>query len=322
MTVEETAPAVSVVVPCLNEEANLPALVEQLASVLDARDRRWELVLVDDGSSDGTVPVMRHLSNADPRVRFLSLSRRFGKDAALLAGLRAARGAVVVMMDADLQHPPELVPVLLDTLEAEGVDQVVAVRSRTGETAARRWASRAFHGTVTRRMEVDLPPGHGDFRAATRRVVDAVLTMPEAHRFTRGIFAWVGYEVAEIAYDDAPRAGGSSGWTVSALVGYSTDAVLSFSDRPLRFMIRIGWASVVLFGLYLAFVLVSVLAFGIETPGYVTIIASVFFFGGVQLVSIGLLGEYLGRIFIEVKRRPSFVVRESSGPYDEQTRPR
>jgi glycosyltransferase involved in cell wall biosynthesis len=312
--------AVSVVVPCRNEAANVPVLVSRVRSALETDasvigGATYEIVLVDDGSTDGTLAALRSESRVDPRVRYVSLSRGFGKESAMLAGLRESRGDIVVLMDGDLQHPPELVPQMLDLLRSSGCDQVVGVRDRTGETRLRRMASRGYHAIASRNTGVALRPGHGDFRAVTRRVVDAVLSMGEVNRFSRGLFAWVGFDIRELPYTDAARLNGSSGWSLSGLLGYGLDGLFSFNERPLRIMVHLGWWAVVVFLLYVAYIVVSVAAFGIETPGYVTLVASIFFFGGLQLLSIGLLGEYLGRIYLEVKDRPPYVVLER-GPGD------
>ena len=313
-----TAVGVSVVVPCRNEAENVRVLVSRVRVALDAAavgDGGYEIVVVDDGSSDDTLAVLREESAHDPRVRYVSLSRGFGKESAVLAGLREARGDVVVLMDGDLQHPPEVLPEMLDMLRSTGCDQVVGVRDRTGETRLRRLASRGYHSIASRNTGVALRPGHGDFRAVTRRVVEAVLSMGEVNRFSRGLFAWVGFDIRELPYSDAERLHGSSRWSISGLLGYGLDGLFSFNERPLRIMVHLGWWAVVVFLLYVAYIVVSVAFFGIETPGYVTLVASIFFFGGLQLLSIGLLGEYLGRIYLEVKDRPPYVVLER-GPVD------
>lgn len=301
---------VSVVVPCRNEGPNLPLLLERLRACLVDED--YEVLVVDDGSDDDSLSVLRREHAADPRIRYVSLSRGFGKESAIVAGLAESRGDVVVLMDGDLQHPPETVPLLLSTLRRTGCDQVVGVRDRSGETAVRRSASRLYHSIASRNTGVALRTGHGDFRAVTRRVVDAVLSMTEVNRFNRGLFAWVGFDIREIPYQDAARLHGASRWSISGLLGYGLDGLFSFNERPLRIMVHLGWWAVLVFLLYVLYIIISVAFFGIETPGYVTLIASIFFFGGLQLLSIGLLGEYLGRIYLEVKERPAYVVLERS----------
>jgi len=303
----------SVVVPCRDEAATLEQLVRRVLAAVSATDPHVEIVVVDDGSTDTTLLELRRLAAAEPALRYLSFSRGFGKEAAVIAGLREARGDVVVLMDGDLQHPPEVITELVATLRDTGADQVVGVRDRSGESAVRQALSRAFHSVAAHNTDVTLRPGHGDFRAVTRRVVDAVLAMHEVNRFNRGLFSWVGFDIREVAFTDATRSHGKSRWTTSGLLGYGVGGLLSFNERPLRIMVHLGWIAVLVFFAYVAYVLVTVVAFGIETPGYVTLIASIFFFGGLQLLSIGLLGEYLGRIYMEVKARPAYVLMES-GP--------
>lgn len=306
---------VSVVVPCRNEAENLPVLLDRLEAAL-SDEPALEILVVDDGSTDATLALLRARVGDDGRLRYLALSRGFGKESAIVAGLREARGDIVVLMDGDLQHPPELVPELIALLRSTGADQVVGVRDRSGETGLRRVASRGYHALASRNTGVALRPGHGDFRAVTRRVVDAVLSMGEVNRFNRGLFAWVGFDVREVPYSDAHRLHGASRWSISGLLGYGLDGLFSFNERPLRIMVHLGWWAVLLFLAYVAFVIVTVAFFGIETPGYVTLIASIFFFGGLQLLSIGLLGEYLGRIYLEVKDRPAYVVLERGPAVD------
>ena len=301
---------VSVVIPCHNEEAHLRTLVEDLTAVVD--HDRMEAVLVDDGSTDATLAVMRDLAAAYPEVRFVSLSRNFGKEAAMLAGLRAARGDLVVIMDGDGQHPPEVIPALVRCQSETGADQIVARRDRSGEPALRSAISNLYYRLANRLTEIDLVSGDGDFRLLTRLAVDAVLDLQETNRFSKGLFAWIGFRTEIVTYPNRLRESGSSSWNRTSLVNYGIDGLLSFNSRPLRTVIHIGWVAVALAFAYLLWVIVVTLVNGIEAPGYVTVIAMVVFMGGLQLISIGVVGEYVGRIFMETKRRPMYFVAETS----------
>lgn len=299
----------SVVVPCLNEETGLHRLVTALAEHLSALD--YEVLLVDDGSTDSSVATMRALREADPRVRYIALSRNFGKESAMLAGLSQARGEVVAIMDADLQHPPELLGPMLAKLD-EGYDQVVARRTRGGDPMVRSVASRAYYRSMNRLIDVDLEDGVGDFRVLTRRAVTALLSLGEVNRFSKGLFSWIGFRTAVVDYDNVGRGSGASRWSFRDLVNYGIDGVVSFNSRPLRMAIWFGAiVSLVAFG-YVLWVIFRAVVHGVVTPGYVTTLSVVTGLGGVQMIMLGVIGEYLGRIYAETKRRPHFLVRESS----------
>ena len=305
--------ALSVVVPARDEATNLPELLARLEESLRASVASFEVVVVDDGSTDATRRVLEELSLSCSELRWVSLSRGFGKEAAIVAGLDMAQGDLVAIIDGDLQHPPEVLPDMLALLEATGSDQVVGVRSRSGEGSVRRLLSRSYGAVLARFSDVEVPPGYGDFRVFTRRVRDAVLGLSETMRFNRGLFAWVGFPTEPYYFSDSPRTGARSRWKPGQLVGYGLDGVLSFSAKPLRFLMVIGTLLMAVFFLYVIVVIVRVLLFGVETPGYVTLIAAVFFVGGMQAFSAGMLGEYLGRIFLEVKGRPLYVTMETGG---------
>jgi glycosyltransferase involved in cell wall biosynthesis len=302
----------SVVVPCHNEEAVLPALVGQVLAVLQPSDVEVELILVDDGSRDGTLAVLRALQARDSRVRHVSLSRNFGKESAMLAGLVFARGDAVVIMDADLQHPPRLILEMLDRFD-DGYDQVVARRTRDGDGAGRTLASRLYYRLVNRLVEVDIQDGVGDFRLLSRRAVDALLQLDEYNRFSKGLFAWIGFPTAVIDYrNEARQGGGTSRWSMRRLFNYGVDGVMSFNNAPLRLAVYVGSAVTALAFAYAAFVVFAAVVHGIAVPGYVTLVAAVMGLGGLQLLFLGIVGEYVGRIYYEAKHRPHFVVAEVS----------
>ncbi|MEV8424557.1 glycosyltransferase [Streptomyces niveus] len=301
---------VSIVVPCFNEEEVVSTFHHSLISVLETTRRPFEICYVDDGSSDTTRAQLRALATADHRVRYTSFSRNFGKEAAMLAGLRMSRGDAVVVMDADLQHPPDLVPHML-RLRQHGYDQVVARRDRSGEGAVRSALSSAYYRAMGRCMDVEVVDGEGDFRLLSRTAVDAVLALPEANRFSKGIFSWIGFDTISFAYHNASRAAGRSKWDVRHLLNYGIDGLISFNSRPLRLAIYAGLTlSLVAFG-YALWILSDVALHGVRVPGFATLLTVVVALGGIQLATLGIIGEYVGRIYGETKNRPLYVVRET-----------
>lgn len=229
----------------------------------------------------------------------------------MLAGLRMSCGEVVVLMDADLQHPPELVPRMLE-LHRHGFDQVIAQRDRAGEGPVRRTLSRAYYGLVRRFMEVEIVDGAGDFRLLSRRAVDAVLSLPESNRFSKGLFSWIGFDTVSFTYQNVQRAAGQSKWGGRHLLNYGIDGLLSFNSRPLRMAIHTGlWLFLSAVG-YALWIIANVLLDGVDTPGYATLITAIVALSGIQLATLGVIGEYVGRIYHEAKRRPHYVVRETN----------
>ena len=304
----------SVVVPCCNEEAVLPETHRRLVAALErVPGLDFELLYVDDGSRDGTLTLLRELQGADARVRVVALSRNFGNQAALTAGVQHAAGDVVVLMDADLQHPPEVIPEMLD-LWRRGAEVAYGVRDRRdGEARFRRWTAYAFYRLFDRLSEVRVPVDAGDFRLMDRAVVDAFLAMPERDRFARGMVAWTGFRQEAVSFRGAARAAGKSQWRFRALLALATDAIVSFSVAPLRLATWFGLLSA---GLALAGVVQAVavrFSTGAGVSGWTALLITVLFIGGAQLVFLGVLGEYVGRIYGEVKRRPLYVIKERLG---------
>ncbi|MGM9334261.1 glycosyltransferase family 2 protein [Streptomyces murinus] len=305
---------ISIVAPCYNEEDVLERFHEAVQKVADELlplGHDMEFVYVDDGSRDRTLTVLERLAARDQRVRYVSFSRNFGKEAALLAGLRHASGDSVVVMDADLQHPPELIARMV-RLREQGYDQVIARRTRTGDRLTRTLTARLYYRLVNRLVDVELMDGVGDFRLLSRRVVDAVLGLTEYNRFSKGLFAWVGFPSTTFAYENAVREAGSSSWNLRGLLDYGLDGVLSFNNRPLRAALWLGVSLLLCAGLYTAWIVVAALLHGVQTPGYVTIITAVTALAGVQMVMLGVIGEYTGRIYYEVKGRPHFLVKATN----------
>lgn len=306
------AERLSCIVPCRNEAENLdlllPELTEHLAQLVPA----WEIILVDDGSTDATALRLATWTRM-PGVRALQLSRNFGKEAALMAGLEAARGDVVVMMDADLQHPPALIGRFLDLWRA-GADVAYAVREdRRDEARFKRWGARAFYRLLNAADRFEVPAGAGDFRLLDRRVVEALLALPERNRFMKGLYAWVGFDARAVPYQPAPRARGASHYSPRRLVQLSLDALTAFTTWPLRAISALGFLMALLSFGYGAFLTLDFLIDGNPTSGWTTIVVSLMLFAGIQMISLGIVGEYVGRVFEEVKARPLYVVKRHWG---------
>ncbi len=302
----------SVVVPVFNEEGNIPELYRRLVPVLEGCVASFEVVFVDDGSRDRSWELVRDLAGRDGRVRGLKFSRNFGHQMAFAAGLEQARGEAVVIMDADLQDPPEVIPELVGRFR-EGWDVVYAQRRRReGESAFKLWTAKAFYRLLRRITPVDIPLDTGDFRLMSRRAVDAFRRLGERHRFTRGLVAWLGFRQTGVLYDRAARHAGDTKYPLRKMVRFAIDAITSFSHVPLQLATWLGFAVSAFAFAYILVVLVLKVV-GISWPGYTSLMAAILFLGGVQLVMIGLLGEYLGRVYDEVKRRPLYLVQEEVG---------
>jgi glycosyltransferase involved in cell wall biosynthesis len=306
---------ISIVIPVLNEAANLERLVTRLKPVIEGLGvARWELIFVDDGSTDQTLERMRALNAADPRIKAISFSRNFGKEIALAAGIRHATGDAVILMDADLQHPPEVLSQFVAHWR-EGYQVVYGQRiDRNTDSPARRFVSLAFYKIFNALVKTDIPDGAGDFRLLDRKAADAINRMGEASRFNKGLFSWIGFKSIGVPYTVAPREGsGGSRWHLRRLASFALDGLTSFSTLPLRVSTLLGLLiSLVTFGYVMLFI-VKTMIFGTDVPGFPTIVISVMFFSGVQLVFLGVLGEYLGRVYEEVKARPLYLVAEEIG---------
>jgi glycosyltransferase involved in cell wall biosynthesis len=303
----------SVVVPGLNEERGIPRLVERLQPVLDGLGLDWEVIFVDDGSTDGTMALLRELNARDPRFRAVSLSRNFGKEIAAAAGLSYATGDAAVLMDADLQHPPELIDDFVRHWQ-QGADMVYGRRiDRDADTLLHRLAARLFYAAFGRLSGTTLPDGAGDFRLLDRKAIDAMNRMGERVRFNKGLYAWMGFRTVGVPFRAPPRTTGRSRWRVGKLAHYALDGLASFSTVPLRVWSYLGLLISVFAFCYAMLIMVKTLLFGADVPGFPTLVVSVMFFAGVQLISLGVLGEYLGRMYEEVKGRPLFLVAEELG---------
>ncbi|MGH7040580.1 MAG: glycosyltransferase family 2 protein, partial [Acetobacteraceae bacterium] len=302
------APVFSVVVPAFNEAAALPGFVRRLTMVMDGLDPAWELVIVDDGSRDDTAAIAAGLHVTDRRVALLQLSRNFGKEIAATAGLDHARGEAVILIDADLQDPPELIPSLVAAWR-NGYDMVYAERrDRDGDSWLKRHTAAAFYRLMRRCGPVELPSQAGDFRLMSRPVVDALLSLREHHRFMKGLCAWVGFRSCGVPYSRGPRLAGNSKWTYWKLWNLALEAVTGFSVLPLKLASYLGLAVAAFATLFGGQLVLRTLLYGNPVPGYPSLMAVVLFLGGVQLITLGVIGEYLGRVFNETKRRPLYLV--------------
>ena len=303
----------SVVVPLYNEEANINYLMERLLIVFDTLNTTYEIVCVNDGSRDNTLKLLVEYHERNPAIKVVNLSRNFGKEIALTAGIDYATGAAIIPIDADLQDPPELIAQLVAKWR-EGYDVVYATRrSRSGESWLKRFTANSFYKTITKMSPVHIPPNTGDFRLLDRRVVEAIKQLPERTRFMKGLFAWVGYKQTSILFDREPRFGGKTTWNYWKLWNFALDGITSFSLFPLKIWSYIGLVVSLISLLYASFLIMRTLILGIDVPGYASLMVAVLFFGGIQLITLGIIGEYLGRVYEEVKRRPLYFVRESYG---------
>jgi polyisoprenyl-phosphate glycosyltransferase len=304
---------ITIVSPFLDEKDNLPVLLDRVAAVFASREEDWELLLVDDGSTDGSTEWALEKARTNPHVRLVRLSRDFGHQMAITAGLDRSDGDAVVVMDADLQDPPELIPSLLDKWQ-EGNEVVYAVRkTRSGDSPTLKFFSKAFYWIFHRLASVHVPMNVGDFRLVDRRVVDALKEMRELHRFVRAMTCWVGYRQAAVEYDHASRHSGVSKYPVWHRFRMAFDGITSFSAIPLRLIAGMGLVVCLAACLWLGWIVVGKLFhFGTDVPGWASLMAVILMMGGVQLVCIGMLGQYVGRIFEEGKRRPLYLVHSDT----------
>jgi glycosyltransferase involved in cell wall biosynthesis len=310
---DATHPLLSVVVPCYNEEGNLEPLVQRLTEVLEALAAPFEVVFVDDGSQDGTLESLRAIRARDGRIKFLSLSRNFGHEAASTAGLRHASGDAVILMDADLQDPPEVIPELVEKWK-EGFELVFATRdSREGEGWMKRATSALFYRIMRRVVKFDFPTDTGDFRLMSRPVVNGFLLMPERNRFVRGMVAWTGFQWTSVRYQRAARHSGNTNYGFRELVSLALDAFTGFSAVPLRIVSLIGLCVTVLAAAGTLWIVLNKLLLGLDIPGYAFLATGVLFLGGVQILLLGTIGEYVGRIYVETQRRPLYLIRDMEG---------
>ena len=303
----------SLVVPMYNEfEACGPFFARVLPVVKEVTED-FEIICVNDGSTDDTLEILRKLNIEDARIKILNLTRNFGKEIALTAGIEHACGSAVIPLDADLQDPPELIPEMVEKWR-EGFDSVIAIRSdRQSDSYLKRSTASLFYRIIGRISEVPIPPNAGDFRLLDRAVVNALLQLPERTRFMKGLYAWVGFNHAYIGYSRPQRAAGRSKWKYWKLWNLALEGIFSFTTLPLRIWTYVGFAVASISALYGLVIIVRTLLYGVDVPGYASLLVTVLFLSGVNMVGLGILGEYLGRIFLEVKQRPMYLVGSRIG---------
>jgi glycosyltransferase involved in cell wall biosynthesis len=308
---------VSVIVPCYNEQEVLPELFTRLTNVAGSLGLEWEVICVDDGSTDNTWRLLSEQYEKDPRWRAISLSRNFGHQIAVTTGINHASGDAVVLIDADLQDPPELIPKMLEKWQ-EGYDVIYGTRTeRQGETRFKCWTARMFYRLMEHLTDVDIPLDTGDFRLLDRKVVNALCAMPERHRFVRGMVSWAGFKQTALLYERAPRYAGQTKFSFFRMLNFALDGIFSFSWVPLRIA---SWTGFLVSGLAfvgIIYALVMRLFTNVWVTGWTAIIISVLFIGGVQLIFLGVIGEYIGRIYTEGKQRPLYLVQTKLG-FDEK----
>ena len=300
---------ITVLIPAYNEQEVLPHLMERLGKLTSEHsDFDWELLFVNDGSRDRTLDMIRDYAKVDERISYINLSRNFGKETGMIAGLDHARGDAVVIIDADLQDPPELIPDMIKWWQ-QGYDDVYARRnSRAGETWLKKSTSALFYKLLQRSTNIPIQIDTGDFRLLDRRAVDAIKEFRESNRYTKGFYSWIGFNKKEILYDRDPRLAGETKWNYPKLINLAIDGITSFTTAPLRISAVLGFVVSFAAFIYILYLLIRPL-FGVDTgDGYSSLMAVILFLGGVQLLSLGVIGEYIGQIFIEAKRRPLYIV--------------
>ncbi|MDF2611221.1 MAG: glycosyltransferase family 2 protein [Lachnospiraceae bacterium] len=304
---------IDIVVPCFNEEEVLKIFYVETKKILDTiNNYTFHFIFVDDGSKDKTLAIMNELSNSYPNVSYLSFSRNFGKEAAMYAGLKYSSGDYVIVMDADLQHPPALIPEMVKDMNS-GYDCVAAMRTtRTNEDRLRSLFSRMFYRLSNMLTDVELVQGAVDFRIMTRQMVNAVLDLSEVQRFSKGIFSWVGFRTKWIPYENVERTIGKTKWSFWNLFKYALDGITAFSIVPLRMVSILGFIISVFAGVYIIITIAKAMITGIDVPGYVTTLSAILFLGGIIELSVGILGEYIGHIYMESKNRPIFILKQTN----------
>lgn len=308
---------VRMLIPCFNEEDVINYTYKELTKVLAADSELhhydYDLLFVDDGSKDRTIDMIKEYSQQDEKVKYISFSRNFGKEAAMFAGLENSQDVdAVIILDGDLQHPPELIPQMIEKYMENGTDQVIVKRNRDGEKASRKLMTKCYYKLINRFVDIPIEDGVGDFRLLSQRAVRSLVELDEVQRFSKGLFSWVGYPTETLEYNNQERAAGDSKWSFFKLLDYGVDGVISFNNKPLRTILYFGMA---IFGISIIYLLVNfvmILMNGVDSPGYFSTIFAVLFLGSIQLISIGVIGEYIGRIYYEVKNRPKYLQQDTN----------
>lgn len=301
----------SVVVPCFNEEESVRIFLGEIEKEL--KDHDFEIIFINDGSSDNTLSTIKYLAKNNPNVNYISFSRNFGKESAIYAGLENARGDLIAVMDADLQHPPTLLGEMIKAITEEGYDIAAARRvSRKGEPKIKSFFSRRYYSFFNRISKIEIVEGATDFRVMTRQVRDAILELEEYNRFSKGLFQWVGFDTKWIDYENIERAAGETTWSFLGLFRYSMEGIIAFSTMPLTVSILLGTLISIIAFLYMIFIIAKYLLYSDPVQGFATIMCAILLLGGIQLLSIGTLGKYLEKTYFETKNRPIYIVKETN----------
>ncbi|HRU96568.1 MAG TPA: glycosyltransferase family 2 protein [Ruminococcus sp.] len=312
---------VSVVVPCYNEEEVLPMFYEEIIKVTNGMSEKWpeltfEFLFINDGSKDRTLEIFRELADKDKRVRYISFSRNFGKESGMYAGLKNAKGDYVVVMDADLQHPPAFLPEMYGHVKDGEYDCATTRRvNRKGESKIRSWFAMKFYKIMNKISQTEIVDGAQDFRFMTRQMVDAILDMSEYNRFSKGIFSWVGFKVKYLPYENVERPAGTTSWSFWGLFKYSLEGIMAFSTAPLAIASMLGIISCIIAFILMIITVIKTLVFGDPVAGYPTTICVIFLLSGLQLFCTGILGQYLAKTYLETKRRPIYIASETDEIY-------
>lgn len=312
----------SVIVPCFNEEESIPLFYQEMEKIRGGISYRFEYIFVNDGSGDNTLKAIKELYQRDKNVRYISFSRNFGKEAAIYAGLQYSTGELVTLMDVDLQDPPELLPEMIELLTTKNIDCVGTRRAdRKGEPKIRSFFAKQFYKLINKISDTEMVDGARDFRLMTRQMVNGVLELSEYNRFSKGIFSWVGFETEYISFENQERRAGETSWSFWQLIDYSINGIVNFSEAPLNVASFVGGVSCLFSGIALIFIVVRALIFGDPTSGWPSMVSIMLFIGGLQLLSLGIIGKYLGKIFLETKKRPIYLVKETERDYEVSDRP-
>ena len=304
---------ITIITPCYNEEAALPAFYREITAVLSGLPLEYELLLVNDGSKDRTLEIIRDLARKDPHVQYLSFSRNFGKEAAMYAGFCNAKGDYVAVMDADLQDPPALLPEMLEKIRTGEYDSVATRRTdRRGEPPVRSWFARRFYRIINRISDADIVDGARDFRLMRREMVDAIVSMGEYNRFSKGIFGWIGFRTCWMSYENVDRVAGETKWNFWKLTKYAIDGIINFSQAPLNIASWFGLFMTAFSFVMLILIVVRKLAFGDKVAGWPSLACIIIFIGGIQLFCLGVIGQYIAKIYMETKKRPHYIIAETN----------
>ena len=303
----------SIIVPCYNEEQALPIFYHEVTKVLSSMDVDYELLLINDGSKDDTLGVMRTLSASDEHIRYFSFSRNFGKEAAMYAGFCNSKGDLTAVMDSDMQDPPSLLPKMVEIISTGEYDSVATRRvSRAGEPRIRSWFARGFYRLINRISDADIVDGARDFRLMKREMVDSIVAMSEYNRFSKGIFGWIGFRTCWLPYENVERVAGETKWNFWSLFRYALDGIVNFSESPLNFASWFGMGMTFLAFLFLVFIVIRRVWFGDPVAGWASTMCVIIFIGGLQMFCVGIMGQYIAKTYTESKNRPHYIIAESN----------